>query len=302
MDRPASALIRCLAIAAALVAAAGALAAEDARFAQGLLWRVTKPGIKPSYVFGTIHVADERLSELPEPVGRAFARSTSLMLEFIADQYDRERFLEAAMFLDAQTLEEKLGREDFERVLERLRPLGLKPEFVAKLKPWGVLLNLRSSAGGASGRGGLSVDALLYERARARRLPLHPLEGIEEQVFVFDEFPMDSQVALLRHSLAHYAELTAMAEATMHAYLARDLAALWRIQEDAAARHPEIASHHAGFVKRILHDRSVVMAYRMQRQLRKGEAFIAIGALHLYGGKGVLALLVEDGWRVARVY
>ncbi|MBI3374723.1 MAG: TraB/GumN family protein [Betaproteobacteria bacterium] len=300
MDRSASALIRWLAIAAALVVAA-ASAAEDHRFAQGLLWRVVKPGIKPSYVFGTIHVADARLADLPAPVKRAFARSTSLMLEFVADQYGRERFLEAAMFLDAQTLEEKLGREDFARVLEHLGPLGLKPEFVTKLKPWGVLLNLRSAGAGNEGSAP-GVDALLYERARARRLPLHQLEDIEEQVFVFDDFPMDSQVALLRHSLAHYAELSGMAAATMKAYLARDLAALWRIQEDSAARHPEIAAHHAGFVKRILHDRSVVMAFRMQRELRKGGTFIAVGALHLYGGKGVLALLVEDGWKVARVY
>lgn len=301
MDRPASALIRCLAIATALLVAPAAGAAEDSLFTRGLLWRVTKPGVKPSHVFGTIHVADERLAKLPAPVERAFARSSRLMLEFVADQYGRERFLEAAMFLDAQTLEEKLGREHFGRVLEHLKPLGLKPEFITKLKPWGVLLNLRS-AGGATQSGATSVDALLYERARARRLPMHQLEELEEQVFVFDEFPMDSQVALLRHSLAHYPELTAMAEATMKAYLARNLAALWRIQEESAARYPEIAAHHAGFVKRVLYDRSVVMAFRMQRQLRKGGTFVAIGALHLYGTKGVLALLVNDGWKVARVY
>jgi hypothetical protein len=36
--------------------------------------------------------------------------------------------------------------------------------------------------------------------------------------------------------------------------------------------------------------------------LRKGGAFVALGALHLYGKKGVLALLVEDGWKVTRIY
>ena len=40
--------------------------------------------------------------------------------------------------------------------------------------------------------------------------------------------------------------------------------------------------------KRVLHDRSVVMAFRMQRELRRGDAFVALGALHLYGDKGVL--------------
>jgi len=53
--------------------------------------------------------------------------------------------------------------------------------------------------------------------------------------------------------------------------------------------------------KRVIHDRSVVMAFRMQRQLRRGDAFVALGALHLYGEKGVLALLAEDGYRAERV-
>ena len=54
--------------------------------------------------------------------------------------------------------------------------------------------------------------------------------------------------------------------------------------------------------KRVLYDRSVVMAYRMQRELRRGNAFVAVGALHLHGSRGVLALLEEDGYRATRVF
>jgi uncharacterized protein YbaP (TraB family) len=39
----------------------------------------------------------------------------------------------------------------------------------------------------------------------------------------------------------------------------------------------------------------------MQRLLRRGDAFIALGALHLHGEKGVLALLEDDGYRATRV-
>jgi len=45
-----------------------------------------------------------------------------------------------------------------------------------------------------------------------------------------------------------------------------------------------------------------VMAFRMQRQLRRGAAFVALGALHLYGERGVLALLEQDGYHAARVF
>lgn len=277
----------------------GVHAAVEERFGRGLLWRVAKEGVPASHIYGTIHVPDSRLAELPAVVRQRFDAATSLMLEFVPDPYSRSRFLEAAVFLDRQTLAEKIGAEDFERAVEHLAPIGLPREVVNKLKPWGVLLNLRNPRRAEQGA---PLDSQLLELARARRLPLHQIEGVEEQIFTFDEFPMESQIALLKHSLAHRDELLELAERTMEAYLERDLAAIWRLREQFIARHPGIAAHQAVMTKRVVHDRSVVMAFRMQRELRRGGAFVALGALHLYGDKGVLALLEADGYRADVVF
>ncbi len=271
--------------------------AAKARFDRGVLWRVTKKGAAPSHVYGTIHVADSRLDELPAGVRKAFDGARSLMLEFLPDAYANERFLEAALLPERQTLEEIIGHADFERAVQQLQPIGLAPEFVNKLKPWGVLLNLRNPRPAS----GAPLDTLLLELARSRRVPLYQIEGVEEQIFTFDEFPLDSQVALLKHSLAHSDELLALSERTLEAYLSGDLAGIWRLREQFVARYPEIAPHQAIMNKRVVFDRSVVMAFRMQRQLRHGRAFVGLGALHLFGEKGVLALLEQDGYRAARV-
>jgi uncharacterized protein YbaP (TraB family) len=53
-------------------------------------------------------------------------------------------------------------------------------------------------------------------------------------------------------------------------------------------------SNTAGLVAR--------MVERMQPQLRAGNAFVAVGALHLYGEQGILGLLQRDGYRVSRMY
>ena len=113
---------------------------------------------------------------------------------------------------------------------------------------------------------------------------------------------MATQVALLKHALAHRDELAQLEDETIRAYLARDLAAIWRLRERFIARYPEVAAHQAIMTKRLLYDRSVVMAYRVQQELRRGEAFVAVGALHLHGAKGVLALLAQDGYHATRVY
>ncbi|MDA0224659.1 MAG: TraB/GumN family protein [Proteobacteria bacterium] len=283
----------------ATLATSGAVrAAAPERFSRGVLWRVSRPKTPESHVFGTVHAADPRLATLAAPVRKAFEAARSLTVEFTADAYARERFLEAAMYLDTRTLTDEIGAADFEKVVVHMAPLGIARAVIAKLKPWGVLVNLRNPRGAH----GPTLDEQLYAGARARRLPLHTMENVEEQVFTFDEFPIASQVALLRHALAHQAELVALSERTIDAYVARDLAGLWALQTRFVARYPEIASHNAVFVKRVIFDRSVVMAFRMQRQLRRGHAFVALGALHLHGPRGVLALLEEDGYRVARVY
>jgi uncharacterized protein len=274
-----------------------ALAGQE-RFSRGLLWRVSHKSVPPSHVFGTLHDPDPTLAAWPAPVAAAFARARSLMVEFLPDPYSRERFSEAAMFLDGQTLEGHIGPADFARVVENLAPTGLEPQAVNRLKPWGALINLRSQRRAD----GPSMDARLVALARERRMAVSQIEEVEEQIFTFDEFPMDSQVALLRHSLAHRDELVELAERTLAAYLERDLSRIWRLREAFIARHPGMAAHQAVMTKRVLRDRSIVMAYRMQRELRRGEAFIALGALHLYGPAGVLGLLEQDGYRMHRVY
>lgn len=289
-------------LAAALAAAFGPAVvsgAGSARFRMGLLWRVTGPRAEPSHVFGTLHAGDPRLQPFPAPVRQAFDSSRALMLEYVPDAYARERFLEAAMYLDGRTLDQDIGEADFERAVRALAPAGLAREFVRKVKPWGVLLNLRISR---QPSGAEPPEVRLVRRARERRMPVAQIENVEEQIFTFDEMSRATQLALLRHALSHPEELDALAERTLQAYLLGDLQTIWDAQQDFAGRHPELRAHHEELVKRVVLDRSVVMAYRMQRELRRGGAFIAVGALHLYGARGVLALLEEDGYRAERVY
>jgi len=286
------------AMAAAGIGAVSRRAPAAGRFDRGLLWRISAAGAAPSHVFGTLHAEDPRLGNFPAPVEAAFLTSRALMLEYYPDPYSRQRFLEAALHTDGRTLADDIGARDFERAVEALHPIGLSRDFILRLKPWAVMLNLRISR---QPTGAEPPEVRLYRRARERRMPVSLLENVEEQIFTFDEMSREAQIALLRHFLAHPAELDALAERNLLAYQRADLRDLWEAQEDFARAYPALRAYHAELMKRVVFDRSVVMAFRMQRELRRGRAFIAVGALHLYGERGVLALLEADGYRADRM-
>ena len=82
-------------------------------------------------------------------------------------------------------------------------------------------------------------------------------------------------------------------------YLRRDLAGLVKIQDRYMYPESDIDDR---FMNELLDKRNIRMVERMQEFLKQGNAFIAIGALHLPGKAGVLHLLEQQGYKVQPVY
>ena len=147
-----------------------------------------------------------------------------------------------------------------------------------------------------------TLDERLLAAARARKLAIVGLELPDEQVAAFDAIAPASQVALVRYLLAHRDALEGEHEAVVEAWLARDLAALAALEALQRRRHPDVAPHLAELARHLVENRSAQMAHRLFLPLRRGRVFVAVGALHLYGSRSLLALLREQGYRVQRVF
>ncbi len=65
---------------------------------------------------------------------------------------------------------------------------------------------------------------------------------------------------------------------------------------------PQDARVYAAMMDRLLVRRNANMAERIRVRLKEGNAFVAVGALHLPGDTGLLRLLSTAGYRVTRVY
>ena len=282
-------------LAAAVVFAAAGDAPEI--FSKGLLWKIEKTNTQPSYVFGTIHLDDARVTNLPAPVKKTLASSNSFTMEMIIDETGTQKFAESMLLDEGGDLKVLLGEPLYTKTAEAMREYGMPSEISARFKPWALMLTLILP----KGRQGVIVDDVLYQQALQQHKSVHQLESIEEQISVFDGLPMEVQVGLLKQTVDHQDLIPGMVEKSIQAYLKRDIGAMWEINnsmmEDEADKNLNDA-----FLQRVLYDRNKRMAERMQPLLAEGGAFIAVGALHLYGKAGVLSLLQSRGYKVTRIY
>ena len=197
-----------------------------------------------------------------------------------------------------------IGAEAYAQVRASLRLRDVPEEIIARMKPWAALANLTVTP---EDYDQFTLDQKLYALARARRLPTFGLEGIEEQIAVFDGIPLDTQVALLKHGLAEREHFVGLIEPTIQAWLKRDLALLDAVHERTITRFPQMAEHYRSLTRHIVENRSVVMAHRLFLPLRgrlcrhrrrpsvrrKGRAAAAAEA-GLPGHSGLLVFICKD--------
>jgi uncharacterized protein YbaP (TraB family) len=274
-------------------------AARPGDFRRGILWKIESTGHAPSHLFGTYHSNDPRITRLPCPVQSVFQASTSYTMELIFNGAAFSSMGEAMFFApsDKRTLKDVLGEPLYQDTLRALKDCRCAlTESIPRMKPWAVFMRLGSPR--PSGRG-LPLDLALQWDATLAGKPTYGLETMKEQVAVFDGMTIEDQVVLLRETLNSLKLAPQAMDALTRAYLARDLAGLAALNNEL---RPADARVHDRLMQRLLTERNHHMAERMRERLAEGNAFIAVGALHLPGDDGLLQLLSKAGYRVSRVY
>ncbi|TIM13555.1 MAG: polysaccharide biosynthesis protein GumN, partial [Mesorhizobium sp.] len=109
---------------------------------RGLLWKLEKAGERPSFLFGTMHMTDPRVTALPPAAQKAFDAADTVVIE-TTEVLDKQKMMaaflkepELMMFTDSTTLSSLLSPDDAAAVNKALDARGIPPASVAKMKPW----------------------------------------------------------------------------------------------------------------------------------------------------------------------
>jgi len=284
--------------------------ASGTRNGSGLLWKIEKSGIAPSYLFGTMHVTDPKVTRMPDAAQAAFDGAGTVVIETIEilDPAIAQAVLvsrpELTMFTDGTTLTSLLDEEDAKLIEAELSRRDIPFALVSQMKPWMIsgLVALPACEMARKARGVEFLDIKIARSARAQGKQLLGLERIGEQMAAMADLPMEFHIRGLIETIK-LADLMPDIMATMtDLYLKGEIA---QIMPLILAAGPQGAEQdidgYAQFEERIVRMRNHVMAERAAPILDAGNAFIAVGALHLPGEEGVVALLQDAGYTVTLV-
>lgn len=268
--------------------------------ASSLLWKIEKPGLPASWLFGTIHLTDPKIAVLPGNALQALDGSRIVVTEIkLNDDSLRQVFVQRAL-THTPELPALLGKTDYKRLVVALEARGQAQPLIDMLRPWAGWMFLLQPV--QPKQPALPLDMQIAEHAQASNLENIGLETAEEQFALFENIDPARAVRLIRHGLNHQSEYDRITQELIAAYQHSDLV---KLQKLSALSSPDLSKPDRIWEREWMHEmlenRNLRMAQRLQSILSEGGAFVAVGALHLPGPNGLIHLIEQQGYRVSAV-
>ena len=275
------------------------LAPLHAQPTRNFIWKVSGPagGI---YLVGSVHLLTKDFYPLSPALDAAFKDSDLLIeeadfgeMEAPASQF---KLLARGMLPGDQSLDKVVSAETYALVATRVSALGMPLEPLKRFKPWMLALTLVQLEWQKAGfDASLGLDKHFYDRAKVDGKIVQGLETVDFQVSLFDQMTKDEQDRMLAESLKDVDREQASVLTLTKAWKAGDAAAVERIVLEDVKDDPVM-------YERLLVNRNRTWLPTLDRLLtRKGRAFVVVGAAHLVGPDGLLAMFRAKGYKVEQL-
>jgi len=262
--------------------------------AQGLVYRVQMDGRPTSYLVGTMHSEDERVTGLLTQFAPLIDRVDVVAVEMVPDAVAMLAVGAATLLPADQSLRTLIGDAQFAALTRAASGLGLPAEVLDRLKPWAAAVTL----GLPQSRTGRFLDMEIYLHALAQERRVVGLETPAEQLAAFDAMDLEVQLALLEEMVKNADQVPKQLEELTTVYLEGDLERIDRVARAQYQGLPESVARW--FDEQLLDRRNARMLDRLTALLDETSVLVAVGAMHLAGNDGLVNGLRGLGYRVER--
>ncbi|MEL7534156.1 MAG: TraB/GumN family protein, partial [Bacteroidota bacterium] len=259
---------------------------------KSLLWKVSGPDIKDSYLFGTIHILPQSQFKLQTGVEEAFAAADKIILELDMDDPGLQmEMMKYAMMPDGQNLQQLLTKEEYEQLDSWIqKSAGIKLQMVHSMQP--LLLTSLIISEYLDGPPA-SYEGSFVKMATAQEKEVLGLETVKEQLNAISEYGIENQVRDLKKMLEDPESVRTGFTQLLEAYQSEDA--------DGIYDYMQTQMTGSGMNASLLVKRNQNWIPRIQKFAAEQSCFFAVGSGHLGGEQGVIRLLREAGYTLTPV-
>ena len=257
------------------------------------MWRIHPPESQNAwYLFGTMHTGNEKLRPVFDSVSTFLDSVDVLVLETDPDKLMQATGLAKLKARKGYTLSDLLKEEEYTYLVQYFSDsIQIQPfiyNFFTPVMAWSVLQNSFFGSGTS-----LPLDLKLQKAGKEKGLPIIGLETAEEQMNTLLSISEKQAVEAIREMLYNQEKSKQNCNALLEMYLNE--------KTDSLLLLTQKSGNDKLNERKFLISRNKIMKKRINTLSKNQNYFIAIGALHLPGSKGVLHLLEKSGFRTERI-
>ncbi|MGI6814961.1 TraB/GumN family protein [Bacteroides sp. KG123] len=268
-----------------------------------LLWKISGNGLeKPSYVFGTYHLAPLGIKDSIAALPQAMNETTQVYGEVVMSEMMSPAFMQSMqqqmMMPKDSTLQSLFTPEQYEEVGKVVKEnMMVDIAMLAQLKPAAitqqltVILYMRHTPGFNPQE---QLDNYFQQQAQQQGKKVGGLETVQSQIdILFNSQTLKRQAELL-HCMAHDIDRTVgQVKRVIAAYQKQDLKIVLQL---LAERHGDACDPLPGEMEALIDNRNKAWAEKMPAIMSEAPTLFVVGAGHLPGDNGLLNLLQQQGY------
>ncbi|MFT6556779.1 TraB/GumN family protein [Sneathiella sp.] len=271
-------------------------------FGSGRLFSITKPGLPKSYAFGTMHSGDPKIMQMPGLILQAFNAVNTLVVEISLADSNPQKSMSMMFRKPPYSLKRTIGASRFSQLEQIMASYKIPPELLDKMEIWAAATIVGQPPEKIKGSNNeiKYLDKELEKMARVQKKQVLSLETITEQLSLFADQPENLQIEILDEAIQDHVTLEEELGRMTDYYIRGKTGWIYCRMINQMKGSSRALND---FIRRtLLVDRNFTMVERIKNILPRGGIFIAVGALHMPGEKGILSMLQKEGYTVTRVY
>ncbi|MEL6924285.1 MAG: TraB/GumN family protein [Bacteroidota bacterium] len=266
-----------------------------------LLWQIEGKDLQqPSWLFGTIHMIDKEDFFLTEAakasIGEAGRVTFEINMEDMNDLSAQFGLMMNAFMKDGKTLKDLLSETDYKLVNDHFQKIGLPMFMLERIKP--MFLSVFASGdmdmSSLSSGSMVSYEMEIMKLAKEDDKEIGGLETAEYQMSMFDSIPYQAQAEMLVESIRAGDSGSDQFDQMVQLYKNQDLhgmSSMLSSDEEGIGEYEDL----------LLATRNKNWIPIMGEMMKTKPTFFAVGAGHLGGEMGVVAVLRKEGYKVTPI-